>query len=294
MVMIGLVVPDVIYDFGMNNGDDVEYYLKKGMKVVGVEANPSLCQDCGERFGSEIESGRLVVLNVALSARSSPDPLTFYVHRTNHVLSQVGEPEPAQRHEFDAIKVSQRRASDIIREYGKPHYVKIDVEHMDQIVLRDLFTSGIFPDFLSSEAHSIEVFALLVAYGYSAFKLVDGPLVSEQYRQAKIATPQGYVTHAFKRHSAGPYGEDIASSWRDPDSFFLVLASEGLGWKDIHATRLSRPDLNAPPVRLKLTFKEHARDIVPSLARSVRRRIQRRIRSAQLESPPHSQSAMAE
>jgi hypothetical protein len=29
-------MPDYIYDFGMNNGDDTEYYLKKGFRVVGV------------------------------------------------------------------------------------------------------------------------------------------------------------------------------------------------------------------------------------------------------------------
>lgn len=45
----------VIYDFGMHNGDDVEYYLKKGRKIVGVEANPSLVALCADRFRSEID-----------------------------------------------------------------------------------------------------------------------------------------------------------------------------------------------------------------------------------------------
>lgn len=35
----------VIYDFGMNNGDDTEYYLLKGANVVGVDANLALCDE---------------------------------------------------------------------------------------------------------------------------------------------------------------------------------------------------------------------------------------------------------
>ena len=51
--------PSVIYDFGMNNGDDVAYYLLKGHRVVGVEANSDLCAEVEERFAREIETGRL-------------------------------------------------------------------------------------------------------------------------------------------------------------------------------------------------------------------------------------------
>ena len=44
----------VIYDFGRNNGDDVEYYLLEADKVVGVEANPILCDEVRRRFPAEI------------------------------------------------------------------------------------------------------------------------------------------------------------------------------------------------------------------------------------------------
>ena len=65
----------VIYDFGMNNGDDVAYYLLKGHRVIGVEANPDLCAEVEERFAREIESGRLKVLNVALAEEESAEPI---------------------------------------------------------------------------------------------------------------------------------------------------------------------------------------------------------------------------
>jgi hypothetical protein len=33
---------DLIFDFGANDGRDTEFYLLKGYRVVGVEANPQL------------------------------------------------------------------------------------------------------------------------------------------------------------------------------------------------------------------------------------------------------------
>ncbi len=33
----------LIYDVGMHNGADTDYYLKKGAKVVSIEADPQLC-----------------------------------------------------------------------------------------------------------------------------------------------------------------------------------------------------------------------------------------------------------
>ena len=33
----------IIYDFGANNGDNIEYYLLKSDLVIAVEANPELC-----------------------------------------------------------------------------------------------------------------------------------------------------------------------------------------------------------------------------------------------------------
>jgi len=49
----------LIYDVGMHNGDDTHYYLLKGAKVVGVEANPALHIALRDRFAGAINSGQL-------------------------------------------------------------------------------------------------------------------------------------------------------------------------------------------------------------------------------------------
>ena len=48
---------DLIYDLGMHVGQDTEFYLKKGFRVVAVEANPILAELGASRFQSEIDVG---------------------------------------------------------------------------------------------------------------------------------------------------------------------------------------------------------------------------------------------
>jgi FkbM family methyltransferase len=206
----------VIYDFGMNNGDSTAYYLTKGVPVVGVDANQKLCDFVGKRFEREVQSGQLTIVPVALSEQETDELLTFYIHKTNHGLSTLLKPaDPSQ---FDVVQVPCRTPSSIIKEHGDPLYVKIDIEHYDQHVLREIFSAGIFPPEISAESLSVEVFALLVAYQYKSFNIVDG----------------GFV--------AGPFGEDIKTPWEDAETLFYRLAAEGLGWKDIHASMIYPPN----------------------------------------------------
>jgi FkbM family methyltransferase len=243
----------IVYDFGMNNGDDVDYYLAKGHAVVAVEANPVLCEVCAIRFAAEIEAGRLTILNAVVTDAEEEGEVDFYIHKTNHVLSQFPAPRPDLRANFYRIRLPGIPAATIVRRHGDPHYVKIDLEGFDQNILRSLFAAGIRPTFLSAESHSVEVFALLCAFGYKSFNLVDGESVRDVYRSAVISCETGRRRYDFKFHSAGPYGYDLTSPWLDAEAFFYLLAKEGLGWKDIHASLTYMPRRFAPalgtPVR---------------------------------------------
>jgi hypothetical protein len=130
--------------------------------------------------------------------------------------------------------------------------VKIDVEGYDHVVLREVFSAGIRPRFISAESHHIEVFASIVSLGgYKAFKLVDGPGVGVRYGDCVINTRHGQQRYSFPTHSAGPFGEDISGPWIAADNFFKLLAMVGLGWKDVHAARDVEVDPGyAPPIRL--------------------------------------------
>ena len=41
---------DLIYDVGMHHGQDTDYYLKRGYRVIGFEANPDNAAVCRRRY----------------------------------------------------------------------------------------------------------------------------------------------------------------------------------------------------------------------------------------------------
>jgi FkbM family methyltransferase len=237
----------IIYDVGSNNGDDIPYYLLKSDLVVAIEANPGLCDVIRRRFASEIQAGRLVVENCVVTADAHA-PVDFYLHKTSHVLSQMPEPDEGRRHLFNRVELPGVPIHHLIERHGHPHYVKIDLEHLDAAILNALFDRGIFPDYLSAESHSVDVFSLLVARGgYDSFKLVDGHTVPKVYGDRAIESIHGNpVSHyAFPVHSAGPFGPDVDGDWMSAEAFFRYLAIQGMGWKDVHATRCHAPAITA-------------------------------------------------
>jgi FkbM family methyltransferase len=243
----------IIYDLGSNNGDDIPYYLQKADKVVAVEANPVLCDEIRSRFEAEIESGKLFLENYVVTTSGSAAPkVKFYISKGNHVESQF--PKPINIHDFEEVTLPSKAILDLIREYGDPHYIKIDIEHYDAEILKDLFSNGVFPPYISAESHDAMVFALMVTCArYNAFKLVEGISVSEKYMNHDISVAKGTRKYSFPHHSAGPFGDDIDGEWLSAKDFIRVLGTQGLGWKDIHATTLVKPgDLRRRDIEPKI------------------------------------------
>jgi FkbM family methyltransferase len=237
----------IVYDIGANNGDDISYYLLRADRVVAVEANPQLCELISSRFASEIASGRLIVENCVVTDAQGAGEVEFFVHKEMHVLSQLSPPGEADAASFERRRLPSRCLVDVIRQYGEPHYVKIDVEHFDAPLLASMFAAGIFPPYLSAECHSPEVPALLVLRReYRAFKLVDGATVGRQYRNRMIL-PKGsaeVVKHSFPEHSAGPFGCDIDGNWMRASDVLELLGVCGFGWRDLHASRVDPPEID--------------------------------------------------
>lgn len=239
----------IIYDFGANAGQNLGYYLEKADLVVAVEANPLLCRTIKERYAAEIAAGRLVVENVVAVAERGPPTTPFFIHRRKHVLSQLPRPPADLAENFTEIVLPARPVLDIVARHGPPHYIKIDIEHADTAILRSLLANGVRPAYISAEAHDAEIFSLLVAVGgYAALKLVEGNRVGAAFAAHEITTRSGRKVHSFKHHSAGPFGNDIPGPWLDRNTFFQVLGRAGLGWKDIHASLVDRPEPPAPPL----------------------------------------------
>jgi FkbM family methyltransferase len=228
----------IIYDFGANNGDDIPYYLMKADVVIAVEANPSLCILMRDKFQTAIEAGKLVVENYVLTNQPTAGNVAFYVHKKNHVLSQFPRPNKESIANFARIDLPAITPMDLFDRHGNPYYIKIDIEHFDGEILRCLFENKIYPEYISAESHSPEIFSLLVALGrYNAFKLVDGSSVARTYKETFINALNGQTQiYSFPYHSAGPFGEDIREDWLSGKAMLRKLGLHGCGWKDLHAT----------------------------------------------------------
>src|ERR1700675_2489298 len=73
----------LIYDVGMHRGEDTDFYLKRGHRVVGVEANPDLVTDLRARFRAEIGSGQLQIIDKAINSQAGV--ARFAVNQMNSV-----------------------------------------------------------------------------------------------------------------------------------------------------------------------------------------------------------------
>src|SRR5215831_3649111 len=166
--------PGLIYDVGMNNGDDTAYYLRRGFRVVAIEANPALVATACERFRREIEAGELTILNVGVAAADGELP--FWVCLTDSRLSSFDRRNASldDRQPVEEIRVPCRTFRSILDEFGVPFYLKVDIQGNDSLCVEALTPEAV-PKFLSIE------FALwndplvkqLCARSFNRFKIIS-------------------------------------------------------------------------------------------------------------------------
>jgi len=166
--------PGLIYDVGMNDGDDTAYYLWRGFRVVAIEANPALVAIASERFRREIETGALKILNVGVAAEDGELP--FWICLTDSRLSSFDRCDASLNgcHPVEEIRVACRTFRSILDEFGVPFYLKIDIQGNDALCVEALTPEAV-PKFLSIE------FALwddplvkqLCARGFNRFKIIS-------------------------------------------------------------------------------------------------------------------------
>jgi FkbM family methyltransferase len=213
-----------IYDFGANKGQNLKYYLSKNYKVVAIEANPDLCNLINNKFINEIKLNKLIVLNNCLSETNDGALVDFYVHKKRNVLSQFTKPSDDILSEFVKIEVPSRKPSSIIKQFGEPYFIKIDLEHYDLNVLNELILNNVKAKYFSIEAHDKIILDTLIDSNlFKYFNLVKG----DNFR---------LLYNNFNAHSAGPFGPDLISPWLDKNKIRDLVNELGYGWIDIHAT----------------------------------------------------------
>jgi FkbM family methyltransferase len=234
----------VIYDFGANIGLNLPYYLKKADKVVAVEANEALAEKLRSRFAPDVQHERLVVVSQAVTTRfRSKNDIPFYIYAGadpfGHVLSSVEQPTEDLTQNFRRTIVSSTDAHQLFAEYGDPFFVKIDIEHHDATVLRDVISWTTPPIYLSVEAHDLDVLAiLLLDRRYTGFQIVKGKSVASEFANHPVRIGTVITPMSFPKHSAGPFGEDLLGPWLNRMGLLRKFALVGPGWLDIHASQV--------------------------------------------------------
>lgn len=225
----------LVYDIGMNNGDDTAFYLSKGYSVVAVEASPLLVEAARLRFQQEIEMGRLEILEVAIADKTGRrdfwvcEDLTEWNSLDRHLTARTSKGSRS-------IAVDTVPFSDILSRRERPWYVKIDIEGSDALCLKALDNST-SPTYISAETECsvdardldrddyLYILRLMNDRGYDSFKLVHQSFLvpinqasfelffDRDYRIAVRLDVERRCNWQFSLGSSGPFGEDIPGLW---------------------------------------------------------------------------------
>jgi FkbM family methyltransferase len=166
-----LVSPgDLCFDVGANIGDYTAALIAAGARVVAIDPQPSSVMELRARFKGD---KRVVVEPIALGSKCGG--ADFYVRDLHGTSSFIKNWETSEY--IEKIHVPVRTIESLIAIYGKPNYVKIDVEGYELEVIRGLESKV---DLLSFEYHltaddcaaKLKIIKTLARFGTLSFNLL--------------------------------------------------------------------------------------------------------------------------
>lgn len=246
-----MIKNDLIFDLGFHNGDDTDFYLKKGFDVIAVEANPDMVNEGIKRFQNYINEKRLILINKAVSDKKGL--INFYIHLTKSDWSSCDQNmAESDGSKSKVVTVEAVSLIDICKEFGTPRYIKVDIEGCEIMVVKQLFNLETKPKYVSFETSKTiyaELFVWLRTAGYKGFQLVnqlnnpDRKPVENQVSFEGIA-----IGYKFTKYSSGFFGKDLPESkWLSYEEAltqyvkykelkFIDNKELALGWLDVHAS----------------------------------------------------------
>jgi FkbM family methyltransferase len=209
----------LIFDIGCHNGQDSDFYLKKGFRVVAVEANPELCKEIKNRFAREIGDGRFTLVERAIAEHDGE--ISFFINAKHSIWGTISGEWATQhaesRSDVTEITVPAITFPALIAEYGIPHYLKIDIEGADLLCVDALAAIAEPPKYVSIEfEESITGFQDAVQRlrkaGYRKFQIVDQARVPSQ-EPPRPAREGGVASHRFILGATGLFGKELPAPW---------------------------------------------------------------------------------
>lgn len=172
----------LVFDVGANTGAKTETFLACGARVICIEPNPLCHPVIDYEFGS---NPRVEVVKKAVGATETTLPINIKGLATTASMLDDWEYFGAGYSggwEADRVDVPVTTLDKLIEQYGRPDFIKIDVEGYEPEVLRGLSSPVPCVSFEYGIAYTeqlVECIGLLRALGASSFNAVDNRAAGE-------------------------------------------------------------------------------------------------------------------
>jgi FkbM family methyltransferase len=208
-----------------------------------------------EKFASEVKRGQLRIVDKAIS--DTPGRVRFVAYPDlpiwGSISAKFNERNAATGLVAEEIEVEAVTFEDVLREFGVPYYLKVDIEGLDMACIEALHRVSERPRYVSIEssvtagAASIDdgfsELAHLWVLGYRRFKYVDQTSLREL--SGTVLRSEGPpITYLYREASSGPFGEETPGEWHGIDDAMremrkLVRHQNTFGFGGLHSRRLS-------------------------------------------------------
>jgi len=234
---------NLIYDIGFHVGQDTDFYLRKGFRVLAVDANPLLIEEGRVKFLDVIEAGAFILINIGVGGVDGKLP--FYINTKLSEWSSFDSKIGTGRGDYEILEVIIIPLRSLFVEHGCPYYLKIDIEGYDLAAIKSLRGLANMSKYISVENGQSIVIEELFSQGYHKFKFVN------QANMQNVVLPfpakeGSYVAHKFPFGASGPFGEEVDGPWLSREQVLALshsywnnpeLDANIHGWFDLHASR---------------------------------------------------------
>ena len=224
----------VIVDLGAHRGEDSDFYLRKGFRVIAVDASDELCKIISQRFKDHPNRNDFKILNYAITEKDD-EVVEFYENIDESYWGTIFESWDQRNKGFGTTSIKKTvktiRLDTLIQNELQNEesleYVKIDIEGADTMALRSLYNLKQKPKFVSLESEKVSwdrliaEFTILKDLGYHKFKVVDQTKVQDQ--KCPYPPLEGdYIDYKFELGSTGLFGHELPGEWLSADEAIKV------------------------------------------------------------------------
>jgi FkbM family methyltransferase len=256
--------PDLIYDVGLHKGEDAEFYLRKGFRVVAFEADSDLIAFCTKRLTEFIDQGQLTIVQGAIAdpnligdgRKTVPFYKNWDVSAWGTVRADWVDRNARLGTASTVTEVPAINFADAIRQFGVPYFMKIDIEGCDTVCVSALSEFEERPTYISIESDKTGIeniereIDLFTKLGYTSFQAVEQSAIPLSQSPPHPPREGKYVAQRFENGSSGLFGLDLEDQWKSRQEIlrqyrlirlgFLLLGDDGImiKWKFRGSDRL--------------------------------------------------------